>query len=43
VNTKNGKEHWRFTTGGSVPGSPFLYEHVIYVGSADHKVYALPA
>jgi outer membrane protein assembly factor BamB len=39
---KSGKERWRFTTQGKVTSSPFIYEGVLYIGSTDHKVYALP-
>lgn len=34
---------WNYTTGGYVYSSPAVVNGVIYVGSADHKVYALNA
>jgi outer membrane protein assembly factor BamB len=43
IGLKNGRERWRFKTGGAVPSSPCSWEGVVYVGSNDHKVYALPA
>lgn len=44
VETKKGEIRWRFETGGPIPGSPRVWEpeSVIYVGSMDHKLYALP-
>jgi outer membrane protein assembly factor BamB len=32
---------WRFETDGIVPGSPIVSEGILYVGSADHRLYAL--
>jgi outer membrane protein assembly factor BamB len=34
---------WRFHTGGEVLSSPVLNDGTLYVGSADHKMYALNA
>jgi outer membrane protein assembly factor BamB len=42
IGIKSGKERWRFTTQGKVASSPFINEGVLYVGSTDHKIYALP-
>ena len=42
IDIKSGKERWRFTTQGKVASSPFISEGVLYVGSTDHKIYALP-
>lgn len=44
IETKKGQIRWRFQTGGPIPGSPRVWEpdRVIYVGSMDHKLYALP-
>src|SRR3972149_11913066 len=33
---------WKFNTGGQV-GSPYYNEHVVYVGSYDHNLYAFNA
>lgn len=45
VETKKGQLIWSFETDGPIPGSPRVWEpeRVIYVGSMDHKLYALPA
>jgi serine/threonine-protein kinase len=32
---------WTYATQGHVSSSPAVYEGVVYVGSWDHKVYAL--
>jgi serine/threonine protein kinase/outer membrane protein assembly factor BamB len=42
VDAHKGKHLWRFATGGPVPGSPRLGDGMIYFGSMDHRVYALP-
>ena len=39
---KSGRERWRFRANGPIPSSPALGEGVVYVGSLDHTVYALP-
>src|SRR5207244_2231993 len=38
-----GDKLWEFLTGGSVPGTPLVIGGTVYVGSADHKLYALDA
>ena len=43
VEAKNGRLRWSFKTGGPIPGSPVVHEGVVYIGSMDHKVYALKA
>jgi outer membrane protein assembly factor BamB len=43
VSIKTGKERWRFKTQGMVASSGFIYEGMLYIGSTDHRVYALPA
>ncbi len=39
---RKGKLLWKFGTGGAIPGSPRLREGLVYFGSMDHRVYALP-
>jgi hypothetical protein len=34
---------WSYTTGGTVQSSPAVANGVVYIGSADHNVYALNA
>ncbi|MBC8252599.1 MAG: PQQ-binding-like beta-propeller repeat protein, partial [Ardenticatenia bacterium] len=34
---------WRFATSGPMPSSPSVSEGIVYIGSNDHHVYALPA
>jgi outer membrane protein assembly factor BamB len=36
-------QKWAFSTGGSVRSSPTVVNGVLYIGSSDHKVYALDA
>jgi outer membrane protein assembly factor BamB len=33
---------WRYQTDGAITGAPQAADGVIYFGSADHYVYALP-
>ena len=33
---------WKFMTGGAVPSSPAVEQQLVYIGSTDHYVYALP-
>ncbi|MCB0210965.1 MAG: PQQ-binding-like beta-propeller repeat protein, partial [Anaerolineae bacterium] len=42
VSRKDRKLRWRFKTGGPVPSSPLVVDGIVYVGSTDHYVYALP-
>ncbi len=35
--------YWNYTTGGVIDSSPTVAEGVVYVGSQDHKLYALSA
>ena len=39
----DGALRWRFRTGGLVISSPAVGDGIIYVGSTDHRVYALAA
>ncbi len=34
---------WKYKTGGAVNSSPVIYNNTVYVGSDDHKLYALRA
>ena len=43
VNAADGKEMWKFQTGGVVAGKPLLLDGMIIVGSFDKKLYALDA
>ena len=38
-----GKEKWRFSTGGSIHSSPAVAAGTVYFGSSDNKLYALDA
>lgn len=42
VNMRKGRVQWRFQTGGPIPGSPRTAEGVVYFGSMDYRVYAIP-
>jgi eukaryotic-like serine/threonine-protein kinase len=35
------KLSWKFKTNGKINSSPVLYENILYVGSADHNLYAI--
>jgi outer membrane protein assembly factor BamB len=37
------KVRWRFKTGKPIPSSPLVSDGIVYIGSMDHHVYALPA
>ncbi len=37
----NGTEKWKFLAGGIIRCSPAITEGLIYIGSADHKLYAI--
>jgi outer membrane protein assembly factor BamB len=37
----DGAEYWRFAAGGAVTGTPVLAGQTVYIGSADHSVYAV--
>ncbi len=41
LDTKTGKEVWKFKTGLGVHSSPAVYEGVLYCGSWDSNIYAL--
>lgn len=38
-----GRLKWRFRTAGEIVSSPAISAGTVYIGSADHKVYALNA
>ncbi len=43
INTKDGEEKWRFTTGGPVRVAPVFYNGKLYFGSDDGFVYCIDA
>ena len=43
VDLRDGKELWRYETGGPVVGSPLIFAGNVIVGSFDKKLYALDA
>ena len=43
VSAADGKEMWKFQTGGVVAGKPLLLDGLVIVGSFDKKLYALDA
>jgi outer membrane protein assembly factor BamB len=40
---RTGRLRWKFTTNGPITGTPAAHDGVIYIGSTDHRLYALPA
>jgi outer membrane protein assembly factor BamB len=40
---QRGTLRWKFKTDGLVISSPTIKNGIVYIGSADHNVYALPA
>ena len=43
LDAATGHLRWAYTTGGNVDSSPAVAGGTVYVGSGDHKVYALSA
>jgi outer membrane protein assembly factor BamB len=43
VDVKTGRQRWKFMTAGPITGSATAINDVIYIGSTDHKIYALMA
>ena len=43
LDAKTGGLRWRFQTDGAVTSSAPVVDSVVYIGSSDHSVYALPA
>jgi outer membrane protein assembly factor BamB len=43
VEIKRGKLRWQFKTRGMVLSSPVVDNGIVYIGSTDHYLYALPA
>jgi outer membrane protein assembly factor BamB len=43
VDAANGRERWRFATGGRVRSTPAVVNGVVYVGNSDGFVYAIDA
>jgi outer membrane protein assembly factor BamB len=42
LNAVNGELRWRFRTGGPIVASPTIEDGIVYIGSMDNKLYALP-
>jgi len=42
LDAKTGSLRWRYQTEGAITGTPAIVDGVIYIGSADHYVYAIP-
>jgi outer membrane protein assembly factor BamB len=42
LNVKRGELRWQFKTQGPVISPPTIVDGVVYVGSTDHLIYALP-
>jgi outer membrane protein assembly factor BamB len=42
VDARRGRGLWQYVTGGPIASSPLVSQGVVYVGSTDHAVYALP-
>jgi len=40
---RSGRQRWKFKTEGAITGTPVIFDDIVYVGSADHQVYALLA
>jgi len=43
LDAENGNLIWKFQTDGAITGTPFLAEDIVYIGSTDGKMYALPS
>jgi outer membrane protein assembly factor BamB len=43
LDTNTGNLRWRFQTEGPVISSPVVADGIVYIGSDDRYVYALPA
>lgn len=43
LSAATGLEHWHFSTGGAILGSPVVNGNIVYVGSDDGKLYAVDA
>ena len=43
LDAKTGKTLWKFTTGGTVFGSPAIANGIVFIGSVDSNIYALDA
>ena len=43
VDLRDGRELWRYQTGGAVVGNPLLFRGDVVIGSFDKKLYALDA
>jgi outer membrane protein assembly factor BamB len=41
LDAKSGDIRWKFDTGGTVVSSPTIAEKMIFIGSRNHKIYAL--
>jgi outer membrane protein assembly factor BamB len=43
IDMRSGRKRWQFSTGGPITGTPLITNGVLYIGSTDHKLYALLA
>jgi eukaryotic-like serine/threonine-protein kinase len=43
IDAQSGALRWRYKTGGAITGAPRVVDGIVYFGSSDHYVYALPA
>ena len=43
LDMRTGRKRWQFRTGGPITGTPVIANGVVYIGSNDHKLYALLA
>ena len=43
IDAQSGSLRWRYKTDGAITGAPRVADGIVYFGSSDHYVYALPA
>jgi outer membrane protein assembly factor BamB len=43
LEARTGRLRWKFETKGPITGTPLVFDDIVYIGSADHFVYALLA
>jgi outer membrane protein assembly factor BamB len=39
----SGRLRWKYQTEAAITGSPIIVNDILYIGSTDNKIYALPA